>query len=52
MNACTMRIGVHGSSRPGLRTTGIFRATAGIQMELTPGELLGSTTPSERAAGE
>ena len=46
-----MRSGVHGSSRPGLSTTGTPSASDGIQIELTPGELLGSTTPSALAVG-
>ena len=41
------RHGVHGSSRPGLMTTGILSAIAGSQSEFTAGELLGMTTPSE-----
>ena len=41
-----MRSGVHGSSRPGLIITGTFSGMAGIQIEFTPGELLGRTTPN------
>ena len=51
MNACAIRNGVHGSALPGFRTSGIFSAIAGTQSECTPGELLGSTTPSASVRG-
>ena len=51
MKAWIRRYGVHGSALPGLRTSGIFKATAGTHSECTPGELLGSTTPSASARG-
>ena len=47
-----MRNGVHGSALPGFSTSGIFSAIAGTHSEWTPGELLGSTTPSASARGK
>ena len=47
-----MRYGVQGSALPGFSTSGVFMAKAGIQSECTPGELLGSTTPSDSARGK
>ena len=44
-----IRYGVHGSALPGFSTSGVFSAIAGIHSECTPGELLGSTTPSVAA---
>ena len=46
-----MRYGVHGSALPGFITTGIFSTVAGAHSECTPGELFGSTTPSEWPRG-
>ena len=46
MNAWISRYGVHGSSLPGLMTTGVLSAMAGSQSEFTAGELLGITSPS------
>ena len=51
MNAWIMRYGVHGSALPGLSTSGIFSGIAGTHSECTPGELLGSTTPSALVRG-
>ena len=47
-----MRYGVHGSALPGLSTSGILSAKAGVQSECTPGELLGRTTPIESVRGK
>ena len=52
MNAWMSRNGVHGSSRPGLMTTGVFSAMAGSQSEFTAGELLGITRPSASHVGK
>ena len=49
--ACSTRWGVHGSSRPGLSTSGVFRAMAGTHSECTPGELLGRIAPNESVVG-
>ena len=43
---------VQGSALPGFSTNGVFMAKAGIHRECTPGELLGSTTPSDSALGK
>ncbi len=51
MNAWIKRYGVHGSSRPGLMTTGVFSAIAGSHSEFTAGELLGMTRPSAFVVG-
>ena len=51
MKAWISRNGVHGSSRPGLMITGVFRAIAGSQSEFTAGELLGITKPSAFVVG-
>ena len=47
-----MRKGVKGSSRPGLRRTGILRTGAGSQSELTAGALLGRETPNAWVVGK
>ena len=47
-----MRSGVHGSALPGLSTSGIFSTGVGAHSECTPGELLGSTTPSASVRGK
>jgi hypothetical protein len=47
-----MRYGVHGSAAPGFSTSGVFSAKAGAHSECTPGELLGSTTPSDSPRGK
>ena len=52
MNARIIRQGVHGSSRPGFRRTGIFMAIDGIQRALTAGELLGKITANSEVVGE
>ena len=49
-NAWMMRYGVQGSALPGFSTSAVFSAIAGTHSECTPGELLGSTTPSVCAA--
>ena len=46
-----MRYGVQGSELPGFSTSGVFMPMAGTQSEWTPGELFGSTTPSEWPRG-
>ena len=51
-SAWIMRYGVQGSALPGLSTSGIFSTIAGTHSEWTPGELLGSTTPSESPRGK
>src|SRR4051794_28362722 len=45
-NAWSTRYGVHGSSRPGLRSRGILNAMVGTHSEWTPGEFDGSTAPN------
>ena len=51
MSAWIKRNGVQGSVPPGRSTSGVFIAMAGIHKPCTPGELLGSTTPSDLALG-